>query len=148
MKLNRDLREFVESLNASGVDFVIVGAHALAFHGHPRFTGDIDILFYPTAENAARLVATLHDFGFAGLGYTPADFLTPGDFIQLGVPPNRIYLLNQVSGVSVDEIWKGCVAGNQDGIPVRFIGREHYIQNKRASGRSKDLADVDALGKK
>jgi predicted nucleotidyltransferase len=148
VKLNRDSKEFVELLNAKGVDFVIVGAHALAFHGYPRFTGDIDILFYPTSENAERLVATLQDFGFACLGYTPADFLTPGDFIQLGVPPNRIDLLNRITAVSIEEVWSGRISGKLDGVPVFFIGREHFIKNKRATGRGKDLGDIESLGEK
>jgi len=126
----------------------VVGAHALAFHGHPRFTGDIDILLNPTRENAERVVQTLRNFGFESLGYTPADFLTPGDFVQLGVHPNRINLLNQISGVSIPEVWNGKVAGNLDGVPVHFIGREHYIQNKRATGRGKDTGDLEALGEK
>ena len=92
MNLNRDLKEFVELLNVKEVDFVIVGAFALAFHGHPRFTGDIDILLYPSPKNAARVIDALREFGFGSLGYTSEDFLTPGDFIQLGVQPNRIDL--------------------------------------------------------
>lgn len=148
MTLNRDLKEFVASLNANNVDYVIVGAYALAFHGHPRLTGDIDFLLFRSRENAERLVAALHQFGFDDLGYNPDDFLTPDVFVQLGVPPNRIDLLNQISGVSNDEIWSERVAGDLEGIAVFFIGREHFIRNKRATGRRKDLGDLESLGEK
>ena len=146
MTLHPDLREFLESLNASRVDFVIVGAHALAYHGHPRLTGDIDILVYPSRENAERVIQALIQFGFGSLGYVPEDLLTPGDFIQLGVIPNRIDLLNQVSGVSNDDIWAERIASHLDNIPVHYIGREHFIRNKRATGRQKDLGDLESLG--
>ena len=146
MTLHPDLREFLESLNASRVDFVIVGAHALAYHGHPRLTGDIDILVYPSRENAERVIQALIQFGFESLGYVPEDLLTPGDFIQLGVIPNRIDLLNQVSGVSNEEIWAERIASHLDNIPVHYIGREHFIRNKRATGRQKDLGDLESLG--
>ena len=146
MTLHPDLREFLESLNASRVDFVIVGAHALAYHGHPRLTGDIDILVYPSRENAERVIQALIQFGFGSLGYVPEDLLTPGDFIQLGVIPNRIDLLNQVSGVSNEEIWAERIASHLDGVPVQYIGREHFIRNKRATGRQKDLGDLESLG--
>ena len=146
MTLHPDLREFLESLNARNVDFVIVGAHALAYHGHPRLTGDIDILVYPSRENAERVIQALIQFGFGSLTYVPEDLLTPGDFIQLGVIPNRIDLLNQVSGVSNEEIWAERIASHLDNIPVHYIGREHFIRNKRATGRQKDLGDLESLG--
>ncbi len=146
MILHQDLKEFIKSLNANSVDFVIVGAHALAFHGHPRFTADIDFLIYPSPENADRLVAALKQFGFGSLGYVAEDFLTPGQFVQLGVRLNRIYLLNAVSGVSNDEIWAGRAAGELDGIPVFFIGRDQFIKNKHATGRKKDIGDLESLG--
>lgn len=145
MTLNRDLKEFVELLNANGVDFTIVGAHALAFHGYSRFTGDIDVLINPTRENAERLVTTLTAFGFGPLGYKPEDFLTPGEFVQLGVWPNRIDLLNQISGVSTEDVWKTRIKGNLDGVPVNFIARNEFLQNKRATGRGKDIIDIESL---
>jgi len=146
--LHRDLKEFVELLNDKQVEFVIVGAHALAFYGHPRYTGDLDVLIQPNQLNAERIVEVLNAFGFEQLGLKPSDFLTPGDCVQLGVPPNRIDILNAISGVSNDEIWLGKVAGTLDGIPVHFIGKKQYIANKRAIGRGKDLADIEALGEK
>ncbi|NUM55665.1 MAG: hypothetical protein HUU46_18640 [Candidatus Hydrogenedentes bacterium] len=148
MTLNRDLKEFVELLNANGVDYTIVGAHALAFHGYSRFTGDIDILLQPSRENMERLISALREFGFGSLGYKPEDFLTAGEFVQLGVWPNRIDLLNEISGVTIDEIWKTRVKGNLSGIPVYFIARNEFLQNKRATGRGKDIVDIESLGEK
>ncbi|MDZ4859064.1 MAG: hypothetical protein SGI88_08755 [Candidatus Hydrogenedentes bacterium] len=148
MILHRDLKEFVELLNDKQVDFVIIGAHALAFYGHPRFTGDLDILIQPTAENTGRLIDALNAFGFASLGLRASDFLVSGDTVQLGVPPNRIDILNAISGVPLESVWEGRVAGILDGIPVFFIGRAQYIENKRSVGRGKDKADIEALGEK
>jgi hypothetical protein len=145
VKLQRDLREFIELLISNGVDAVIVDAHALAYHGHPRFTGDIDILVRPTVDNADRLVAALEAFGFGDSGLGREDFIRPGRVIQLGQPPNRIDLLTSVTGVDIEEIWAGRVAGELDGLPVFFIGRAELIRNKRATGRPQDAADVATL---
>ena len=145
MKLQKDFREFIELLISHGVDAVIVGAHALAFHGHPRLTGDIDILVRPTIENADRLMAALEAFGFGDSGLGREDFVRPDRVIQLGQPPNRIDLLTSVTGVEIDEIWAGRVAGKLDGVPVFFIGRDELIRNKRATGRPQDAADVATL---
>src|SRR5258706_10104952 len=100
MPLPKDLREFIGLLNSNGVEYVVVGAHALAFHGVPRFTGDIDFLVRPSHENAARVVAALHEFGFKSL--TVADFTTEDQILQLGFPPNRIHVLTSISGCSFD----------------------------------------------
>jgi hypothetical protein len=139
------LREFIESLNSHGVEYVVVGAHALAFHGRPRYTGDIDILLRPTAENAARVEHVLIAFSFASLGVRASDFLEPGRVVQLGISPNRIDLLTAISGVTFDEAWSERVKGDLGGIPVAFLSRETIIKNKRATGRKQDAADVDAL---
>jgi hypothetical protein len=145
VKLHKDLREFVELLNSHGVEYVVVGGHAVAFHGHPRFTGDIDFLLSPTPGNAARVLACLHEFGFADLTLTEAELVTPGRVIQLGRAPNRIDLLTSISGVSYDEAWQGRVAGELDGLPVSYLGLEALLRNKRAAGRSKDAADVEQI---
>lgn len=144
--LQKDLRAFIELLNSKTIEYVVVGAYALAFHGHPRYTGDIDFLIRPTPENAARLVAALAEFGFGSLGLTADDFLDPGQIVQLGYPPNRIDLITSLTGVETDVVWQRRVEAQLDGASVNFIGREQLIENKRASGRAKDRADLEALG--
>src|SRR5437870_9157043 len=101
MRLSNDLKEFLESLNSRGVDYV--GAHSLAFHGRPRYTGDLDILVRATPENAVKLVDVLHHFGFVGSGFKESDFTQPAQMIQLGRAPNRIDLLTSITGVTTEE---------------------------------------------
>ena len=146
MRLNNDLREFVESLNSRGVEYVIVGAHSLAFHGRPRYTGDLDILVRATPENARRLVDLLNQFGFAETEFSEPDFTEPGRMIQLGRSPNRIDLLTSISGVSTDDALRTKIPAELEGIPVFILAKDALIQNKRAVGRPQDLADLDALG--
>jgi len=146
MPLQKDLREFIESLNSHHVEYLIVGAFALAFHGAPRSTGDIDILLRRSPENAERIESVLVDFSFASLGLSAADFIDADQIIQLGQPPNRIDLLTSITGVEFEEAWAGRVAADLHGIPVHFLGRECLIRNKRATGRTRDLADLEALG--
>jgi predicted nucleotidyltransferase len=146
VRLSTDLRQFIESLNSHAVEYLIVGAYALAYHGSPRYTGDVDILIRQSAENAARVEDAIRQFGFGSLGLGAADFQEPYQVIQLGHPPNRIDLLTGLSGVSFEEAWEGRAAGKLDGVPVQFIGRQTFVKNKRASGRLKDRADLEALG--
>jgi|SRR5437773_169330 len=145
MRLSNDLREFLELLNSRGVDYVIVGAHSLAFHGLPRYTGDLDILVRAAPENAAKLVDLLNQFGFAHSGFRESDFTKPNQVIQLGRAPNRIDLLTSISGVSSDEAFGTRISAELDGIPVFIIGKDVLIQNKRAVGRPQDLADLETL---
>jgi hypothetical protein len=146
MGLSSDLREFLESLNSRGIDYVIVGAHSLAFHGRPRYTGDLDILIRAVAENAAKIVDLLNQFGFAGSGFEQSDFTQPGQLIQLGRPPNRIDLLTSISGITTDEAFATKIAAELDGIPVFVLSKDALIRNKRAVGWPQDLADLDTLG--
>ena len=145
MKLQKDLREFIELLISSGVDFIIIGGHAVAFHGHPRFTGDIDFLVRSTPDNAERIIAALKAFGFGEVGLSSQDFTRPGSVVQLGRPPNRIDLLTSISGVDFEEAWEGKIAGELDGLTVFFLGLDALLKNKQASGRDKDLADLKKL---
>jgi hypothetical protein len=145
MAVPKDLREFIESLNSHEVEYLIVGAHALAFHGFPRYTGDVDILVRPTSENAARIEHVLVAFSFASLGLSADDFLHPGRVVQLGIAPNRIDLLTSLTGVMFEEAWDRRVPGTLDGVPVAFLSRETLIKNKRATGRTQDAADVENL---
>ena len=145
MALSKDWREFLELLNSRGVDYVIVGAHSLALHGRPRYTGDLDILVRPTSENARMLVHILNEFGFAESGFKAADFLEAELLIQLGRPPTRIDLLTSITGVSSEEAFATKVPAELDGIPVFVLGKDALIRNKRAVGRPQDLADLNVL---
>ena len=145
MKLNQDLREFIALLNSAGVKYLVVGGHAVAFHGYPRFTGDIDFFIERSSENANRLESVLVQFGFGGLGLAAEAFLEPERVVQLGRPPNRIDLLTSIDGVQFAEAWPQKAPGELDGLPVNFLGKAHLLTNKRASARPQDLADVDKL---
>jgi hypothetical protein len=146
MPLPDDWRTFIESLNSNGVEYLIVGAVALAYHGFPRYTGDLDVLVRNTAENTKRLESALAAFGFASLGLKAADFADSYRVIQLGVPPNRIDLLTSITGVPFDEAWADRVDADLDGTRVNFISRSALIRNKRLTGRAQDKADLEALG--
>ena len=145
MKLTKDLREFIELLNSHHVEYLLVGGHAVAYHGHPRYTGDIDFLVRPSQENTRRLLIVLDEFGFGDLGITLEDLSTEGKVVQLGMPPNRIDLITAITGVSFDQAWAGRVAAHLDGLPVSVLGRNELLANKRSSGRTKDLADLEEL---
>jgi hypothetical protein len=134
-------------LNSQGVEYVVVGAFALAFHSEPRFTGDIDLLIHRTPDNANRVVDALRAFGFASLGITSDDLLSEGNVIQLGIQPNRIDLLNFLSGVDTEDVWRKRIAGDLDGVPVFYIDLELFRKEQLAAGRDKDLEDVRRLGK-
>ena len=117
----------------------------MAFHGRPRFTKDIDVFIESSPDNAARLLAALDDFGFAGLGLTVADFTSPGRIIQLGVAPNRIDLLTAIDGVSFEEAWSNRVSGHYGSEEADYIGLIELIRNKKASARPQDLLDIETL---
>ena len=144
--MQSDLSEFVGLLNAHRVDFVVVGGHAVAFHGHPRFTGDVDFFLRPTPENAKRVLDVLRAFGFGSLEVSVSDLTTHERVIQLGRPPNRIDLLTSISGVSFADAWDSRVEGKLGDHAVNFIGRDALLLNKAASGREKDKADIAKLG--
>jgi hypothetical protein len=146
MPLPEDWHAFIELLNSNGVEYMVVGAVALAHHGLPRYTGDLDILVRNSTENATRLEAALAGFGFAGLGLKAADFVDSYRVIQLGVPPNRIDLLTSLTGVTFDEAWAGHIEAVLEDIRVNFISCEALILNKRMTGRTQDKADLEALG--
>ncbi len=146
METQPDFRELLALFNAHHVEYLIVGGYALAFHGAPRFTGDLDIFVKPEAANAQRILTALAAFGFASVGLTPSDFERPDQVVQLGVPPVRIDLITSITDVSWDEAWAGRIAGRYGDMPVYYLGREQFIANKRATGRTKDLADLEMLG--
>ena len=146
MEPPRDFCELLECFNARRVEVIIVGAYALGFHGAPRMTGDLDVLVEPSAANAGRVDEALAAFGFGDVGLSARDFQQPDVVIQLGVPPVRVALLTGISGVTWEEAWNGRTTGEFGGVPVAFIGLDELRRNKRATGRHKDLADLEALG--
>jgi hypothetical protein len=146
MEMQPDFRELLALFNAHHVEYLIVGGYALAFHGAPRFTGDLDIFVKPDTANAQRILTALEAFGFASVGLTRHDFECPDQVVQLGVPPVRIDLITSITGVSWDEAWAGRIAGRYGDIAVPYIGREQFIANKRATGRTQDVADLEVLG--
>ena len=143
--LNKDFKEFIGLLHSNGVEFLIVGAHALAAHGRPRYTGDIDIWVRPRSENIDRLIAALDAFGFGSLGISAQDFAEPQAMVQLGYPPARIDLLTTIDGVAFAEAYEHRSTFDAGGMALPVISIDDLIRNKLATGRSKDLADVEAL---
>jgi len=148
MPLSKDLREFVGLLNANKVEYLIVGAFAVAYYGVPRYTADLDLLLRPSPDNAERMLQVLSQFGFGNLGITSKDFEESDRVIQLGVSPNRIDLLTSISGVSFEDAWSTREVGDLDGISVPFIGRAALIRNKEHTGRARDLGDIYELRKR
>jgi len=146
MKLSKDLREFVELLNSRKIKYVLVGGHAVAYHGFPRYTGDIDFFVDASPANAALVASVLNDFGFGHLGLKDADFREPETVVQLGRAPHRIDILTSVTAVAFDEAWGTRVETNLDGLPVWVISKDLLMRNKLATGRPQDLADAKRLG--
>lgn len=145
MNLQNDLKEFVELLNELDVHFLIVGAFAVAYHGYPRYTSDIDLFVERSTENAEHLLKAVHKSGFADIGLSKEDFMREDQIIQLGVAPNRIDMMTSISGVNFEEAWSSRELGEIGGITVPFISREMLKRNKAASGRLQDLADLERL---
>ncbi len=143
-----DFRDVLFELTRAGARFLVVGAHALGVHGVPRATVDLDIWIEPTPENAQRVWRALAAFGapLDSLALSPDDFVRPDSVAQLGLPPWRIDILTAISGVSFDEAWGGRVEAPFGDIQVQFLGREAFVRNKRASGRKKDMGDLESLG--
>lgn len=146
MDAQQDFKELLELFNAHEVEYLVVGAYALAFHGAPRNTGDIDLFVRVHAENAKKIMAALIAFGFGSLGLKESDFLQPEQVVQLGVPPVRVDILTSITGVSWEEAFAGRAPGHYGNVPVCYVGRRDYIKNKKATGRKKDEADIEALG--
>jgi hypothetical protein len=145
MKLEGDLKEFIELLNARKVRYIVVGAYALAYHGRPRYTGDIDFFVDSSPENARRISQVLEEFGLVNIGVAVADFTASDQVVQLGVEPNRVDIMTSISGVTFDEAWSTRERGELDGVPVQYISRDLLKRNKTAVGRKQDLADLDYL---
>ncbi len=143
--LNQDFKEFIQSLNANGVRYLVVGGYAVAVHGHPRYTKDMAVWIARDEENAARMVRALEDFGFGSLGLREVDFLEPDQIIQLGYPPVRIDVLTTLVGVDFEECFPTKLEVPVDDVVAYFIDIENLKKNKKASGRLQDLADLENL---
>lgn len=143
--LSPDFVEFIECLDRLEVRYLIVGGYAVAAHGHPRATKDLDVWVLIDQVNAERLVLALDEFGLGSVGLTAADFMEPDVVIQLGYPPLRIDLLTSVSGVSFEDCWTNRVMVDVGGVETGFISLPDLIVNKRAAGRPQDLVDADVL---
>ena len=143
--MNPDFLEMLRALSEADVRFLIVGAYALNIHTKPRATGDLDIWVEPTPENASKVMKALRAFGAPLEQVQESDFARPGVTFQIGIPPLRIDILTQLTALQFDEAWKGRVRHSFGPYEVEFLGREALIKNKRAIGRHKDLADVEAL---
>lgn len=140
--MNRDFVEMLSALSAAGAEYLVVGAHAMAAHGVPRATGDLDIWVGPSAANAARVRDALVRFGAPLEDLTIEDLATPDTVFQIGLPPARIDLLTSISGVSFEEAWPRRVTVRIEGFGIPVLGREDFLRNKRAVGRPKDMADI------
>lgn len=143
--MNRDFAEMLSALSDAGAEFLVVGAHALAAHGTPRATGDLDIWVNPTPTNAALVMAALRVFGAPLANLTIDDLTTPGTVLQIGVVPSRVDILTAISGVAFEDAHARRMLLEIDGVQVPVLGRDDFIANKRATGRLKDLADIDSL---
>src|SRR2546426_11344730 len=143
--LTKDFKEFLQCLNARDVEYLVIGGHAVAFHGYPRATADLDVWVAVNSANASRIVTSLRDFGFAVPELSPDLFLREDRVIRMGVAPNRIEIQTGIDGVNFSDCYPQRVAAELDGIPVWFISMADLKSNKQASGRNKDLADLDHL---
>ena len=145
MIIDKDFKEFIQLLHKNDVKYLIVGGYAVALHGHPRYTKDLDIWIWIHKDNAEKLLNTLKEFGFTSLGLKIDDFLSSGNIIQLGYPPNRIDLLTSVDGVDFEECYKTKIKVEIEDIEAFFIDLPNLKKNKKASGRHQDLADLENL---
>ena len=145
--MNEDFRDILAELLSARARFLVVGAHAVAVHGIPRATGDLDVWIDSQVENVPRVWTALVRFGapMETLGVTIRDLAKPGMIVQIGFPPRRIDVMTSVTGITFEDAWTGRVTHRVDDLEVPFIGRAALLENKRATGRPKDLADIDAL---
>jgi len=145
MKLVKDFEAFVELLNKNEVKYLVVGGYAFAIHAYPRFTNDIDFLILTSKSNVGKVILSLVEFGFTSSNISPADLMKEGKVIQLGQPPYRIDILTSIDGVTFTEAWERKVTGKYGGQTLYIISKEDLILNKKASGRKKDLDDLEDL---
>ena len=145
MELDKDFKEFLQLLNQNKVEYLVVGGYAVAFHGYPRYTGDFDVWIKPLGENANSLIKVIDIFGFETVGLQNLNFEAETIAFHLGTPPIRIDIMNQISGVKFNECYPKRIETEVDGVNIKYIGLEDLIRNKQASGRLKDLNDLEHL---
>jgi len=145
MVLNQDFREFIQLLNKNKVRYLVIGGYAVAFHGHPRYTKDIDFWIGPYETNTKKLIKALNEFGFGSLGLRAEDFQEPNTIVQLGYPPNRIDLITSPKDIDFNVCWENRIKIEVKGTTINFIDLENLKKNKRATGRFQDLADLENL---
>jgi predicted nucleotidyltransferase len=143
--LNQDFKEFIKSLNNNDVRYLVIGGYAVALHGYPRYTKDIDIWVELSPNNAKKIIQALDDFGFGSLKLKESDFLEADMIIQLGYPPNRIDIILSPAGVDFQTCYTNRVVVEVEGIQVNFIDLENLKKNKKATARKQDLADLENL---
>ncbi|MEM9539663.1 MAG: hypothetical protein AAGA60_09135 [Cyanobacteria bacterium P01_E01_bin.42] len=143
--LNQDFREFIELLNKHNVKYLVIGGYAVAVHGHPRYTKDLDIWIEMSPENAQKMTIALTEFGFGSLDLTPDDFISPRQIIQLGYPPSRIDIITTPDGIDFDTCYQSKIQIEIECLRIDFIDLENLKKNKRSSGRLQDLADLENL---
>jgi len=143
--LNQDFKEFIQSLNDNGVRYLVIGGYAVALHGYPRYTKDIDIWVDMTAENASNIIKALDQFGFGSLDVNESDFTVPDQMLHLGHPPRRIDILTTIPGVEFSECYPARTVVDIEGVSVNFIDLDNLKKNKKATGRHQDLADLENL---
>lgn len=144
--MNQDFVDLLLAFREADVCFIVVGAYALALHAKPRATGDLDLWVEPTIENGARVIRALRQFGAPLQGMNETDFVVPGTVFQIGVAPRRIDILTALTGLNFKDAWEDREAHKIGPCEVAFLGRRSLIQNKKALGRAKDLADLESLG--
>ena len=141
----RDFRDFIALLNAGRVRYLIIGGYAVAYHGYPRTTGDLDVFVELSQANARALLEVFTKFGFSADRLSPEFFMDRGQVVRLGREPMKLEILNDISGVSFSECYRRRVRARMEGLAINFIDLPELIANKRASGRAKDLADLENL---
>ncbi len=146
-ELPQDFREFLRLLNEHQVEYLLIGGYAVGYHGYPRTTADMDVWVAIDSENASRLVEVFNAFGMSSPDIVPELFLKPGNIVRIGVPPVRIEVLNEIDGVEFSDCRIGAVIGDFDGVDVPLISLDDLKRNKKASGRHKDLEDLEHLPK-
>ncbi len=145
MRLPPDSQEFLRLLNSHGVRYLLVGGWAVAWHGHPRFTGDVDLFIDTAPDNAQRIAATVEAFMPGVFGWTPEQFGQVGNWFKMGFQPQQIEILTEITAVSWTEAWESRVDGTLEDIPIHLISRDLLLRNKRATDRDKDREDVKRL---
>jgi hypothetical protein len=145
IQLPREFKEFIALLNAEKVDYLLIGGWALALHGHPRYTGDMDIWIRPTLENAEAMIRVLRQFGFSSKKFDPEAFIKEENIFRFGFPPMQVDIINTIPGVDFASCYENRLVVEAESVPINVIGLDDFKKNKIASGRPKDITDADSV---